>query len=113
MLKLRDDDEKCLIITPNSSFAHALYEEMHEYIEEKIVLFNAKESITNESFHHHMIVQQNDMASLQKKHVIVSGINPNSKNLFCYAVSRSSKRVHIILSDADFYDINLELEEYF
>ncbi len=113
MLKFRDDDEKCLIITPSSSFAHALYEEMHEYIEEKIILFNAQESITNESFHHHMIVQQNDMASLQKKHVIVSGIDPNDKKLFCYAMSRSSDTVHIVLGDENFNDINLELEEYF
>ncbi len=113
VLNLRDDGEKCLIITPSSSFAHALYEEMHEYIEEKIILFNAKESIASESFHHHMIVPQNDMASLQKKHVIVSGIDPNNKKLFCYAMSRSSETVHVVLGDDNFHDTNLELEEYF
>ncbi len=114
VLKLKESGEKCLIITPNRSFAHALFEEMHEYVEEDIALFDANKSIANQAFDQHLIVQCDDMASLQAEHVIVSELDPNNDPMqFCYALGRATKNIHVIFNDKDFHDVNLELKDFF
>ncbi len=89
------------------------FEEMHEYVEEDIALFDSNESIYNQSFDQHLIVQYSDMASLQTDHVILSGIDSASTMLFCYALSRAKQNMHVVFNDTDFHDINLELKDFF
>jgi hypothetical protein len=113
MLKEAKEGEKALIITPSHAFSAALFDEMHQFVEADIALFKADESIANQSFEHHLIVQQSDMASLQSRYVLLSGLNPQEKDLFCYALSRADVKAYVCFNGEAAYDINLELKEYF
>ncbi|MEA2112327.1 MAG: hypothetical protein U9P71_09820 [Campylobacterota bacterium] len=113
ILKNREADEKSLIITPNKSFSHALFDEMHDYVEEEISLFDGSQSLVNQAFDTHLIAQYDEIASLQQNYVILSGINPEDTMKFCYALGRAKKNIHVIFNDEDFHDINLEIKEFF
>ncbi len=112
MLKVKQHGETSLIITPNRTFSQMLYEQMCDYVEEEIVHFNAQESMIDTLFEHHIIVEQNVMASLYKEHVIVVGIHPQNKAIFCHALSRGYKSIHIVLHNDSNDSINLTCEEY-
>ncbi len=114
MLKIKRAGETALIITPNRAFSQALYEQMHDYIEEEIILFDAQQSMIDILFDHHIIVEQSAMASLCKEHVIVAGIYPENRLIFCHALSRGYKSISIIVHDENENDtINLICEEKF
>ncbi len=113
MLKMKCSGESALIITPNKALSQALYEQMREYIEDEIVLFDAHESMIDILFEHHIIVEQSAMASLYKEHVIIAGIHPNHHAIFCHALSRGYKSIHIIVHDDKEDSINLTCEENF
>jgi hypothetical protein len=105
--------EKCLIITPNRAFSLALYDEMHEFVEEGISLFDANESLANQAVEQHRIVEYDEIASLEAEHIIITGIEPDHLNHFCYALGRATKKIHLIFSDSEFHDVNLELKDFF
>ena len=113
MLKIKRSGESALIITPNKAFSQALYEQMHDYIEEEIVLFDTHESMIDILFEHHIIVAQSAMASLYKEHVIIAGIHPDNTAIFCHALSRGYKSIHVIVHDNTGECINLTCEENF
>jgi len=113
MLKANKHTQSSLIITPNRAFSQALHEQMHAYIEEEILLFNTQESMIDTLFKHHIIVEHNHMASLYAEHVMIAGIHPENRQIFCHALSRGYKSIDIILHDDSHTTINLQCEDYF
>jgi len=113
LLRHADSHEKCLIITPNRAFSLALYDEMHEFVEEGIALFDANESLANQPLEQHLIVQYDEIASLEAEYIILSAIEPSDLNQFCYALGRATKEIHLISTDSEFHDVNLELKDFF
>jgi len=113
LLRHAQPQETCLIITPNRAFSLALYDEMHEFVEEGISLFDANESLTNQAIEQHRIVQYDEIASLEAEHIIITGIKSDDLNQFCYALGRATKNIHLIFNDNEFHDVNLELKDFF
>ncbi len=113
MLKIKRGGETALIVTPNRAFSQALYEQMCDYTEEESIPFNAQKSMIDTLFEQHIIVEQNIMGSLCKEHVIIVGIHPENRPLFCHALNRGYKSIHIVLPDDSNNTVNLTCEEIF
>ncbi len=111
ILAVKHANETALIIVPNMTIAQRVYEEMYTYIDEELLLIDTESTIDEALFHHHIITTPLATASLHKAHVIVAGISPDNRHLFCHALSRADRYIYIVVHDKNDNTVNLHHEE--